>query len=44
MWNVADIPRNRTLLYVAAIGAALLVAGYLTADQWLGLVTAMVGM
>lgn len=40
---MADLQRNKTLAIVAAIGACLLVAGYLTADQWLGLVSALLG-
>jgi hypothetical protein len=38
---MADIPRNRTLQWIAGIGAVLLVAGYLTADQWLSLLRAL---
>lgn len=33
---MADIPRNRTLVYLAAIGACLVVAGYATFEQWAG--------
>lgn len=39
---VRDWPRNKVLAGVAVIGAALLVAGYLTSDQWLALL-GMVG-
>lgn len=37
-----DWPRNKVLAVVAVTGAVLLVAGYLTADQWLALL-GMVG-
>lgn len=40
---MADFPRNKTLLAVAAIGAGLVIAGYLTADAWLGLVGGLLG-
>lgn len=33
---MADIPRNRTLVYLAAIGAVLVIAGAATWDQWAG--------
>lgn len=33
---MADIPRNRTLVYIAAIGAVLVIAGAATWDQWAG--------
>jgi len=40
---VADIPRNRLALWLGAIGALLLVLGYLTADQWLLLIRSLLG-
>lgn len=40
---VRDWPRNKVLAGVAVIGAILLVAGYLTADQWVGVVTGVMG-
>lgn len=39
----SDIPRNRMILWLGAIGAVLLVAGYLTADQWLVLLQSLLG-
>ena len=40
---VADIPRNKTLITLAAIAAlVLLVGGYEAAAQWLGLVPSLV--
>lgn len=39
----SDIPRNRLILWLGAIGALLLVFGYLTADQWLMLLQSLLG-
>ena len=33
---MADIPRNKTLIALAAIGAVLVIAGAATWDQWAG--------
>ncbi len=35
--------RYRLIAWVVGIGAALLVGGYLTAEQWIGLVGALMG-
>lgn len=40
---VRDWPRSKVLAGVAVVGAILLVAGYLTADQWMGLVGGLIG-
>ena len=40
---MADVPRNRMILWLGAIGALLLVFGYLTADQWLLLLQSLLG-
>lgn len=37
MSDMSDWPRNKVLAGIAVIGAILLVAGYLTADQWMAL-------
>lgn len=38
-----DWPRNKVLAGVAVIGALLLVAGYLSADQWVSVVSGAIG-
>lgn len=39
----ANLRRTRLIGWIAAISAVLMVAGYLTADQWLGLVRVLLG-
>jgi hypothetical protein len=39
----ANLRRTRLIGWIAAISAVLLVTGYLTADEWLGLIRVLLG-